>query len=110
MRSPTKDVLPTRVRRGLQKLGRDVVIARRKRGLTALMMAERLGVARTTYLKIERGDPSVSMGAYAMALFVLGLGDALGDIADPRRDEVGLLLDDERLPQRVRPRKTPKAL
>jgi transcriptional regulator with XRE-family HTH domain len=110
MRSPGKDALPARVRRGLQKLGRDVSIARRKRGLTALTMAERLGVARTTYLKIERGDPSVSMGAYAMALFVLGLGDTLSEIVDPARDEAGLLLDDERLPKRVRPRRTPSAL
>lgn len=31
------------------------------------MMAGRVGVAKATYLQIERGDPSVSMGAYAMA-------------------------------------------
>jgi hypothetical protein len=34
-----------------------------------------------------------------MALFVLGFGDAIGDIVDPRRDDVGLLLDAERLPK-----------
>jgi hypothetical protein len=73
-------------------------------------MAERLAVARTTYLKIEKGDPSVSMGAYAMALFVLGFGEALGDIVDPRRDDVGLLLDTDRLPKRVRPRKASNPL
>jgi hypothetical protein len=50
------------------------------------------------------------MGVYAMALFVLGFGDAVGDIVDPRRDDVGLLLDAERLPKRVRPRKMPTAL
>src|SRR5712691_6305695 len=102
MRSPVKDVLPANVRRALQKLGRDLATARRKRRLTALMMAERLAVARTTYLKIEKGDPSVSMGVYAMALFVLGFGDALGEIVDPRRDDHGLILDAERLPKRVR--------
>jgi hypothetical protein len=45
-----------------------------------------------------------------MALFVLGFGDAVGDIVDPRRDDVGLLLDAERLPKRVRPRKVLTAL
>ena len=50
------------------------------------------------------------MGAYAMALFVLGFGDALGDLVDARKDEQGLLLDEERLPQRVRIKKSPSSL
>jgi hypothetical protein len=74
------------------------------------MMAERIGATKTTYLKVEKGDPSVSMDIYAMALFVLGFGEAIGDIVDPGRDDVGLLLDIERLPKRVRPRRTPKSL
>ncbi len=105
MRS-TAESLPSKLRRSLVKLGTDIAAARRKRGLTVMMMAERVGVAKSTYLKVEKGDPSVSMAAYAMALFVLGFGDALGDIVDPRRDDVGLLLDAERLPKRVRPKKT----
>lgn len=97
--------LPLKLRRSLFKLGIDIAAARRKRGLTVMMMAERIGVAKSTYLKVEKGDPSVSMAAYAMALFVLGFGDALGETVDPRRDDVGLLLDAERLPKRVRPKK-----
>jgi len=50
------------------------------------------------------------MGVYAMALFVLGFGAAIGDVVDPRRDDVGLLLDAERLPKRVRPKKVPTVL
>jgi transcriptional regulator with XRE-family HTH domain len=110
MRSPVIDTLPPKVKRTLAKLGADVALARRKRHLTTLMMAERLGVAKSTYLKIEKGDPSVAMGAYALALFALGFDTALGEIIDPRRDEQGLLLDAERLPKRVRPRKTPQPL
>ncbi len=75
MRSAVADIMPARLRRSLAKLGADIALARRKRSLTTIMMAERLGVAKTTYFKIERGDPSVAMGAYAMALFVLGFDD-----------------------------------
>jgi DNA-binding XRE family transcriptional regulator len=110
MRSTIHDILPPKLRRSLTKIGADIAIARRKRRLTVAMMAERLGVARTTYLRIEKGDPSVSVGVFAMTLFVLGFAEALGDIVDPSRDEQGLLLDAERLPKRVRVKKEPMPL
>ena len=110
MQASALESLPPAVRRSLGKLGADIAIARRKRNLTVEMMAERVGAAKTTYLKVEKGAPSVSMGVYAMALFVLGFSDAIGEIVDPRRDDVGLLLDADRLPKRVRPRKVPRAL
>ena len=106
MKSTVTDTLPPKVRRSFVKLGVDVTTARKKRNLTAVMMAERLGVAKSTYLRVEKGDPTVSMGVYAMALFVLGFSDALGEIVDPRRDDQGLLLDVERLPKRVRVKKS----
>ena len=110
MKSAVTDILPPKVRRSLVKLGADLATARKKRNLTAVMMAERLGVAKSTYFRVEKGDPTVSMGVYAMALFVLGFGDALGDIVDPRRDDQGLLLDTERLQKRVRVKKSATAL
>jgi DNA-binding XRE family transcriptional regulator len=110
MRSAVHDVLPTRVRRSLSKFGRDLSIARRKRHLTAAMMAERTGLANGTYLRIEKGDPSVAMGAYAMALFVLGFGEVFSGMADVRRDEEGLLMDEARLPKRVRLKRPPASL
>jgi transcriptional regulator with XRE-family HTH domain len=74
------------------------------------MMAERIGVAKTTYLRVEKGDPTVAMGVYAMALFVLGFGAPLADLADSRQDEQARLLDDARVPKRVRTRKNPQAI
>ncbi len=106
MRSAIHDVLPPRLRRSLSKFGHDLSVARRKRHLTVAMMAERTALARGTYLRIEKGDPSVAMGAYAMALFVLGFGEVFGNLADARHDEEGLLLDEERLPKRVRIKRT----
>lgn len=110
MRSALHDVLPVGLRRSLDKFGRDLAIARRKRQLTVAMMAQRTGLAISTYSRVEKGDPSVAMGAYAMALFVLGFGEALSSLTDARRDEEGLLLDEERLPKRVRVRKLPTPL
>ena len=110
MKSATSDTLPPKVRRSLVKLGQDVAIARKKRNLTTRMVAERIGVARSTYFKVEKGDPTVSMGVYAMTLFVLGFGEVLGEIIDARQDDQGYLLDTARLPERVRTRKTAKPL
>ena len=107
MRSPLHDLLPPLVRRSLVKFGNDLARARRKRRLTVAMMSERMGVGGGTYSRLERGDPTVAMGAYAMALFVLGFGGALGDLADVRRDDVGLQLDEEHLPKRVHVKKSP---
>jgi DNA-binding XRE family transcriptional regulator len=104
------DVLPTRLRRSLSKFGHDLAVARRKRHLTVAMMAERTGLAKSTYTRIEKGDPAVAMGAYAMALFVLGFGEVFGSLSDARRDEEGLLLDEARLPKRVRIKKAPTPL
>ena len=50
------------------------------------------------------------MRVYTVALIVLGFGDAISDIIDPRRDDVGLLLDAVRLSKRVRPKKAPTPL
>lgn len=106
MRSNVLLRLPSSVRRSLVKLGRDLSVARRKRRITQAMMAERIGVAQATYLRIERGDPTVGVAAYAMAFFVLGLGTPLADAVDAAHDHIGLLLDADRLPTRVRARKT----
>ena len=105
MRSNVSDVLPPAVKRSLTKFGSDLATARRKRGLTILAVSERMGVAKNTYLRAEKGDPKVGLGVYAMALFVLGFGDPLGALIDVSRDDTGLLLDEERLPKRVRMKK-----
>jgi transcriptional regulator with XRE-family HTH domain len=110
MRSAIHDVLPLTLRRSLSKFGHDLAVARRKRHVTAAMMAERTGLAKSTYARIEKGDPAVALGAYAMTLFVLGFGEAFGSLADAGRDEQGLLLDEERLPKRVRLKKSPTPL
>jgi len=65
-------------------------------------MAERASITRTTLGKVERGDPGVSLGIYSVVLFILGLTPRLADLADARSDALGLALEEERLPQRIR--------
>jgi transcriptional regulator with XRE-family HTH domain len=105
VRSTVADILPPRLKRSLAKFGRDLAVARRKRHLTLAMMAERVGVSKATYQRLEKGDPTVAFGAYAMALFVLGFGDAFADLTDVSHDQLGLSLDEQRVPKRVRSRK-----
>jgi transcriptional regulator with XRE-family HTH domain len=100
----TTPPLPLPVARALRKLGADIRDARRRRRIPARLLAQRVMTSHVTLAKAERGDPSVSIGIYASALFVLGLIDRLGALADASTDEVGLALDAERLPQRVRRR------
>ena len=97
--------LPLPVRRTLRKLGRDIREARLRRRIPAAIVAERASISRTTLFKLEQGDPGVAIGRFATVLFVLGIGDGLGEIADIRGDEHGLALDEERLPKRIRPKR-----
>lgn len=65
-------------------------------------MAERAFISRNTLARVEKGDAGVSMGIYASVLFVLGMVDRLGELADAAGDPVGLSLEEERLPRRIR--------
>lgn len=108
MRKTQLDLMvPIPVRRAVRKLGQDIRDARLRRRIPTAVMAERASISRTTLNKIEKGDPGVSLGNYANVLFVLGMAERLGDLADVKMDTVGLELEEERLPQRIR--KSPRS-
>lgn len=96
--------IPISARRALQKLGRDLALARRKRRISTADMAARLFVSRDTLWRMERGDPTVSVGAVATAAFVLQLHNRLANVAAPAADELALSLDESRVPKRIRRR------
>ena len=106
--SRTSVSLPIPIKRTLQKLGLDIRDARRRRRIPAAIVAQRASISRTTLVKIEKGDPGVAMGIYATVLFVLGVSERLADIADPKNDPVGLQLEQEHLPKRIRGPRTPQ--
>lgn len=100
MSEPTS--LPLPATHALRKLGRDLALARRKRGISTSDMASRLFVSRDTLWRLERGDPTVAIGTLAAASFILQLHNRLADLATPARDELALSLDEQRLPLRIR--------
>ena len=93
---------PIPVKRALKKLGLDLRDARKRRRIPMRLAAARASISRATLSKIEKGDEGVSLGAYARILFILGLIQPLADIADPKFDTLGLDLEAEKLPKRIR--------
>lgn len=93
----TITLLP-KVRAQLAELGNNIRLARLRRKLPAILVAQRAGIARETLSAIERGSPSVSAGNYATVLFVLGLDKDIGLVA--RDDELGRKLQDAKLQPR----------
>ena len=103
---PSAPTIPLPAAHALQKLGRDLALARRKRGISTADMAGRLLVSRDTLWRLERGDPTVSLGTLATAAFVLQLHERLANLAAPASDDLALSLDERRLPKRIRRART----
>lgn len=102
--------LPIPVTRALRKLGHDIKDARRRRRIAMAIVAQRASVSKPTLIRVERGDPSVSIGSYATVLFVMGMADRLADLADAKNDPVGMQLEQEKLPKRIRGARKLKAM
>lgn len=76
-------------------MGENIKLARKRRDLTAIQVSERAGIDRTTLYHIEKGSPSVSLGAYFNVFRVLNLQDDFLKLAAD--DELGRRLQDLKL-------------
>lgn len=92
-------ILPS-LQRLLVELGDNIRFARLRRKFPAMLVAARAGIARNTLRAIERGDPSVTFGAYANVLLCLGLEKDLRLLAHD--DELGRKLQDAGLTSKAR--------
>jgi transcriptional regulator with XRE-family HTH domain len=96
--------LPMSSRKVLPLLGEQIKLARLRRQLSAAVVAERAGISRSTLWQVEKGNPSVALGAYFLVLFALGLEKDLLSIAQD--DVLGRKLQDAKLVVRKRAPKT----
>jgi transcriptional regulator with XRE-family HTH domain len=76
----------------LTQLGENIRLARKRRKYTQTLISERSGMSRLTIRKIERGDPTVSLGHYITMLGILNLAKNLTKVASD--DELGRKLQD----------------
>lgn len=88
----------------LSQLGERLKLARLRRKLSTVIVAQRAGISRSSLYKVEAGDPGATLGTYLRVLVVLGLeGDLHAVAAD---DKVGRKLQDLALmPQLLPPKR-----
>jgi ribosome-binding protein aMBF1 (putative translation factor) len=94
--------VPLPVERAIRKLGSDISLARRRRHISQASLAERMGASLSTVRRMEKGDLRVPIHFFARALHVFGEIQALENLLDTAKDDIGLTLMDENLPKRVR--------
>jgi len=86
----------------LARLGARIRLARLRRKLRQEDLAHQIGRARATVIAIERGSTKTEIGAYASALWALGLLQELELVADPGLDRDGQALSFSTADKRVR--------
>ena len=98
----TRSPPPLPVTRSLTRLGQAISLARRRRHLTQEDLSERIGASVQTVRRMEAGHPGTALVHFARALQVFGELVQLDRLLDTPQDTIGLILMDEKLPQRVR--------
>lgn len=90
-----KVILLPKLKRILSEFGENIKLARLRRKLSMVQVAERANMSRTTLSGIEKGSESISIGSYISVLQVLGLEkDLLGVAKD---DVLGRKIQDAKL-------------
>jgi hypothetical protein len=77
----------------LEQLGADLAVARLRRKESLKTWAKRMGISVPTLLRLEAGEPSVSLGVLATALWMIGRDSMLASLATPKEDRGALELD-----------------
>jgi transcriptional regulator with XRE-family HTH domain len=93
--------IPEALAAQLAALGERLRLHRKQLGVSTVAAAEAAGMSRVTWHRIERGEPSVSMGAYLSAAAALGLEWALFDPLERQRAQARAQAQ-KPLPARIR--------
>lgn len=79
-------------KQNLTDLGERLKLARLRRKLSSMVVAQRAGISRTSVYKVEKGDAGATLGTYLRVLAVLGLDGDIKQLA--LDDKVGRKLQD----------------
>ena len=90
--STKKQIVFPKHKKILEIFGENIKLARKRRKLTTIQVAERADISRNTLYLIEKGNPGVSVGAVLNVRRVLGLQDDFLKLAAD--DEFGRKLRD----------------
>ncbi len=96
---------PAAVVESLSRLGANIATARLRRSMTLENLAAKAGISKETAARVEGGRVTTSVGAYAAALWALGLLGGLADLGSPEFDREGNTLAAAKLGRRARPAK-----
>jgi len=84
--------VPYEISETLRAVGKILRRARAARRDTAKIAAQRLGVTRGTWARLEAGDPNVRMGTYLQAMSLYGLSERVLSLAERDEQTEALLL------------------
>jgi transcriptional regulator with XRE-family HTH domain len=100
-------ILSPAMQERIRQIGRNLQLARKRRHKSIQQAAEMIGTSPSSVRRMESGDPSVKIATFLAAIEVYQLDNSLR-FAEPEDDVIGLTLDKQRLPQRVRRKKEKK--
>jgi transcriptional regulator with XRE-family HTH domain len=97
MKTRANDGLSYVAKKEARLMGQNIVLARKRRGLSRKAMAEKMMVSAPTLKALECGETSVGLGVLLQALSVLGLEKGFSDLLSSSNDKVGLGMESRRL-------------
>jgi transcriptional regulator with XRE-family HTH domain len=96
---------PHPVEQAIRRLGINLRTARIRRNYTIEEVSQKIGAGTRAVRDAEKGKVSTAIGVYAALLWAYDLLAPLNELADPARDEQGLILASSK--ERTRARKGP---
>ena len=93
--------LPDQATESLRRLAERLVQARRRRGWSQQKMAKLLLVGLNTYRRMEKGSPTIAVGFWLQAFFVLGTLKELDGLLLYDNDRLGAALSQRKRDARM---------
>jgi len=104
------DSMPRPALMALREFGLNLATGRVRRKESLRSWAQRLEVSVSTLRRMEAGDPGVSIGVYATALWMMNMAGDLAQLARPEKDVGAISSEIDAIRQRLERSRASKAL